>query len=171
MFTKRNKNVDQSSCPLQLKLGGKMLLPIFCTSIIVSFCFKTIPNANNETNLFFLQSVIFFLYIFTNIYNCIFLPIDLSYFNIFKFSKKEKRIPSLLFIIVVPLLGNLIQYIFMYAIVNGSLFPQVQYHRDDVSVFFFLFPIAISLIISIMSYIILKIILRIKKFKNENKIF
>lgn len=66
-----------------------------------------------------------------------------------------------------PLLGNFIQYIFMYAIQMGGLLPQAPNGRDDWSILFFLFPTAVGLGMSISSYIIFEIIAYIIKVKRK----
>lgn len=124
-----DRQIDYS---LRIKHSGKMLLPVICTSILFLLCYKIVIECGRISYDIYL--VANSLYLITSIYNAIFLPIYLTYYNLLKFNYVNKRIINFLVITLITLLGDFIQFIFMYVIVIS---PEIPPGRDDWSLLFF----------------------------------
>lgn len=157
-----DRHIDYS---LRIKHSGKMLLPVICTSILFLLCHKIILEYDWVPDDIYLIANSF--YLITSIYNAIFLPIYLAYYNIMKFDYVNRRIINFLVIILITFLGNFIQFMFMYVIGIRGFFPQPPRGRDEWSLLFFFYPTTLSFIISIISYIIFEVIACIIKAKKR----
>lgn len=167
MANNNYRTMKQPGYSIQLKHCVKMLLPVICTSIIYMVCAKTTKNSSEYLeNLWIFTNALYFI---TCIYNSIFLPVYLAYFNILKLKHVKRRIYDLLIIVFAPLLGNFIIYIFMYALVSGSLFI-VPRGRDDITILFFLFPTVVGFIMSFSSFMIFEGIALIMEFNKNKKV-
>lgn len=141
---------------LRIKHSGKMLLPVICTSILFLLCYKIVLEYDRISDDIYL--VANSLYLITSIYNAIFLPIYLAYYNILKFNYVNKRIINFWVIILITFMGNFIQFIYIYKIGIRGFFPKIPQGREDWSLLFFLYPTTLSFIVSIISYIMFEVI-------------
>lgn len=67
------------------------------------------------------------------------------------------------------MLGNFIQYLFMFALVSGSLFITPR-GRDDITILFFFFPTAVGSVMSFISFMIFEGIAYIMEFNKNKKV-
>lgn len=137
----------------KLKLNIIALIPI----ILLSFIFLIL---NNEKS-----SIIVVIFLALILYNVIILPLLITYINLFRYRHMNITIYDYSSIIIMPILGEVIQYLIMYVIKTNGLYASSLSLHDDISTAFFLIPAIASVIFSVISICIGKLI----KFINKKK--